>query len=95
MTIENIGHTFTLAGINVQLKRESYNAIYPYPHRVVRIIAHPTVAGQRTNLYRSYRDTLGDDWVTDMTQSDNLIDALELAGLDDDNIEEIIVNRSF
>lgn len=92
--IDNIGHVFNLDGIDVQIKRESYLAIYPYRRQVTRFIAQPTKRAQNTRAYRDVRRTLGDDWITDLTNSDNLIGALMSAGLDDDTIYGHIVSQA-
>lgn len=76
-----IGHPFTDAdGIDKQLVLEVRDATYPYTHRVREISAEPTEQGRRTAAYREQRSRLGDDWLSDFTASERLLEVLQLAG---------------
>ena len=78
-----IGHPFRdNEGIKVQLTQDVYAATYPYPHYVVKFSLEPTAAGKRSAQYRYWRDKLGDDWSTDLTDNpEALVEALQRSGL--------------
>ena len=64
------GALVTVDGLRCKLRVESYEAIYPYRHRVLNVRAVPTRAAKRSEVYRSVRADLGDDWSTDVLESD-------------------------
>ncbi len=64
------GKLVTIDGLRCKLRVRSYEAIYPYKRRVIDVSAEPTVAAKRSEAYRTVRAKLGDDWSTDVLQSD-------------------------
>jgi len=59
VTIDTYAHT---------LKVSVYEAIYPYPHMVCRVMAEPL--DKQSAWYRGLKQQLGDDWSTDVLGSD-------------------------
>jgi hypothetical protein len=64
------GRKVTLDGIKRVIRVRSYRARYPYERIVVNVDAVPTKAAMRSEAYRAVRRDLGDDWFTDILQSD-------------------------
>jgi hypothetical protein len=64
------GRLVTVEGLRCKLRVSTYDAIYPYVHKVLDVSAVPTVAAKRTVAYRTVRAELRDDWSTDVLQSD-------------------------
>jgi len=64
------GKRATLDGIEGIFQHEVREARYPYPHTVERLNHLPTARGKRTDAYRETKRRLGDDWSTDLTDSD-------------------------
>lgn len=68
------GRHCTLDGISGVLRHETISARYPYAH-VDHTLSHTADAkGKRSPKYIELRDKLRDDWSTDLTNSDRLID---------------------
>lgn len=57
------GRTYTLDGIHGTIKVERFNGMTTISHR-------PSKKGQNTEAYRETRRKLGDDWSTDLSQSE-------------------------
>ena len=62
------GKVVTLDGIKHVLRVESYRAIYPYVRDVLKVWATPV--NRRSRYYQDVRARLGDDWSTDVLESD-------------------------
>ncbi len=62
------GRVVLIDGINHKIRVNRYNAIYPYPRIVTTVDAEP--CNRNTKYYRDIRRQLGDDWSTDILQSD-------------------------
>lgn len=60
---------WVIDGVESEIFVEQYNAIYPYHHTVTRIVAEPTEYGKTSKSYKDMRNQLGDDWITDLTNS--------------------------
>lgn len=73
------GRIVKLDGINHRIRVSRYNAIYPYPRIVTTVSAEP--CDRRTRYYRDIRAELGDDWSTDILESDVSIQSEVLAQL--------------
>lgn len=56
-------------GIAENICVEAWRAKYPYEHITVKVIGEPTHEGRQTEAYRELRSKLGDDWVSDITDS--------------------------
>jgi hypothetical protein len=48
---------------------EQYRAIYPYAHVVTKIIAEPLKSDMYSDAYLKVKHSLGDDWVSDITDT--------------------------
>jgi hypothetical protein len=79
------GRTIILNGIERVVRFSAYEAIYPYRHTVRNLHAEPTAKGKRTEAYQSEKHILGDDWFTDLAESDPtvLADVAARLGLTD------------
>jgi hypothetical protein len=64
------GRTVTHDGIEGVLRYSKRNAIYPYAHTIHQLIHEPTEAAKETSAYQYIRRQLGDDWDTDLTDSE-------------------------
>lgn len=70
------GKEYTLHGVHGTFKHNAYNAIYPYAHVAETLIHEASAKGKRSATYQTRRDELGDDFVTDLTDSiDTLCEA--------------------
>ena len=63
------GKRYTLDGVAGVLRHDQRTARYPYVHTVQRLLHVASAAGKRSEQYRTERTTLGDDYVTDLTDS--------------------------
>jgi hypothetical protein len=79
LLIRNHGTVILLDGIKHTLSVSTYWAIYPYAHEV--ITAHAEPKDKRSEYYRRTREELGDDWSTDLLDSDVTVLADVLAQL--------------
>lgn len=78
------GRHCTLDGISGVLRHETISARYPYAH-VDHALSHRADAkGMRSPKYIELRSQLRDDWSTDLTNSDRLIDIAMRLGVDVD-----------
>ena len=75
------GAIVVVGGLRCRLRVESYEAIYPYVHTVFKVSAVPTGSARRTATYQRTRAELGDDWDTDVLESDYSVEAEILAQL--------------
>lgn len=75
------GRLVTIDGLRCKLRVDSYEAIYPYRHRVLKVTAEPTKAAKRTEAYLRVRRELRDDWHTDVLESDIEVQSAILAQL--------------
>jgi len=66
--LEADGRVVTLDGIKHRLRVEQYEAIYPYKRTVTKVWATPV--NRTSRYYRDIRAALGDDWSTDILESD-------------------------
>ena len=66
------GKTLVIGGISGTIKYTEYTAIYPYERLVQRINHQPDAKGKATAAYKELRAMLGDDWDTDLTDSERL-----------------------
>lgn len=74
------GRVVKLDGINHVLRCNRYKAIYPYERIVTTVHAEPQ--NRTTRYYRDIRRELGDDWSTDILQSDVTIQCEVMAQLE-------------
>ena len=63
------------------LKHEIHSQRYPYPATYHKLIHYPSKTGQKTEAYRQLRRQLGDDWITDLTYSEDLGSLAERLGV--------------
>lgn len=76
------GRHYTLDGISGVIKHETISARYPYAH-VDHTLSHRADAkGMRSPKYIELRRKLHDDWSTDLTNSDRLVDIAKRLGVD-------------
>jgi hypothetical protein len=68
--LEHHGKTVKLNGHVHFLKVDTYEAIYPYAHTVLRVHAVPV--STKTRYYKAIREQLGDDWSTDVLASEEV-----------------------
>lgn len=64
------GRIVKIDGMNCKIRVRIVNAVYPYPHESITVEAEPTAAAKRSKKYRSIKERLGDDWLTDILESD-------------------------
>lgn len=69
--LEHDGKTVTIDGIKHVLRVNCYEVIYPYRHQVISVYAE--VKNKNTKYYRDLRREYGDDWSTDVLESDELL----------------------
>jgi hypothetical protein len=68
------GRRYVMDGIAGVIRFKSYKAIYPYD-RVVHSVWHEAAGeGKDSPRYQETKRELGDDWVTDLTDSDRLFE---------------------
>jgi len=66
--LEHNGKTVKIDNINHILRVDHYKAIYPYPHWVITV--HAEVKDKSTKYYQDQKRELGDNWSTDVLESD-------------------------
>lgn len=66
--LEHDGKKVKIDGINHILRVSTHMAIYPYRHEVISVQAE--VADKSTKYYRELKARYGDDWSTDVLDSD-------------------------
>ena len=66
------GKKSTVDGLTGVFKYETWDAIYPYAHTVHKMSFVPDAKAKRTEEYRFMRETLGDDFIIDMTNSETI-----------------------
>ncbi len=87
-------------GIPVTIEVERRPYVTPgYPGRSTgivetKIILHPTAAGKRTEAYREKRREYGDDWMSDVTDSETFWTTVVPRFVDDSGIRARIMNPS-
>lgn len=62
------GKEVVVDGLRCRLRCEVFRQRYPYPDEVISVHAVPL--STRSKLYRAIRHQLGDDWSTDVLDSD-------------------------
>ena len=75
------GQTYNLDGISGTLRYTESVAKYPYKHTVQRLDHVPDSTGKRTAAYQERKRQLGDDWISDLTQSDRLVEIATALGI--------------
>jgi hypothetical protein len=86
-----LGAPFMLDGVEVILSREQWYGSASQ-RWYVNFIAQPTATGKRSDAYHEIRARLGDDWITDLTNSERLIDCLRLAGFNEREISDLLTD---
>lgn len=66
--MEHDGKTVRIDGHSYRLKVSTYEATYPYRHTAISVMAEPK--DKDSEMYRRTRKDLGDDWSTDVLESD-------------------------
>jgi len=84
------GKAHTLNGVHGIIRYSSYTASYPYPHSVQSITHNASAKGKRSKAYKDIKRALGDDYTTDLTQSENLCDIAGAMGITNEEIDRII-----
>ena len=82
-----IGEPFVLDGVEVQLSLQTWRNRSEF-------IAEPTRVGKESVAYLEMRQRLGDDWLSDLTWSENLVAYMFEAGLVDDEISAVLAEAS-
>lgn len=68
------GKRYRLDGVEGRFKVTAHYISYPY-ERVEYSLEHlPSPKGKRSRAYRAMRSELGDDWVTDLSWSEDMRD---------------------
>jgi len=62
------GKVVTLEGVRCRIHVDTYTARYPYVQEVISVSARPL--SKISTRYREIRRQLGDDWATDVLDSD-------------------------
>lgn len=62
------GRTVTVNGLKCRLRCDVYTQRYPYSDQVISVHAVPV--NRQSKAYRETRAALGDDWSTDVLDSD-------------------------
>lgn len=68
------GRTYTLDGIHGTIKVSRFNGRTSIYH-------HPSARGMKTEAYRETKHKLGDDWSTDLSQSERFGDIAHDLGI--------------
>jgi hypothetical protein len=68
------GRNYTLDGIHGTIRVDSWNGCVSIHH-------HPSKKGQGTEAYREMKRKLGDDWSTDLTNSERFGDVAHDLGI--------------
>lgn len=71
--LEQDGKKVKLDGFAHVIKVTVINASYPYPHEAIDVSAEPI--NKNSKYYRDIRHKLGDDWSTDVLDSDPEVEA--------------------
>ncbi len=80
------GKTYTHNGISGKITYSERQARYPYPHIVQKIEHEANAAGKRSIEYQEAKRILGDDWVSDITNSESLINIALACGMTEEMI---------
>jgi hypothetical protein len=67
--LEHDGKHVVVDGIAYTIKATSYMAVYPYAEERVSVYAAPV--SKQSKYYRDIKRYLGDDWSTDVLDSEN------------------------
>lgn len=62
------GKEVTIDGYKYILRVSVYNAVYPYEHKAISVYADPK--NKDCKYYQDVKRELGDDWSTDVLDSD-------------------------
>lgn len=62
------GRHYTRNGISGHFKHDISYGIFPYPHSRERLLFYPDALGRQTDEYQETKKSLGDDWVSDLTE---------------------------
>ena len=76
--------TYTLDGVHGKFKISSNRAIYPYPHVSFSLYHEPSAKGKRSKAYKDEKRMLGDDWSTDLSDSERATDIALKLGIEND-----------
>lgn len=64
------GRKVKVDGIECEIKVDIYTRKYPTEALMISVYAEPTARAKRTEQYKEARRKLGDDWATDVLDSD-------------------------
>lgn len=71
--LEHNGKVVKINGILHILRVDHYEATYPYRHWTITV--HAEVKDKSTKYYRDRKQEMGDDWSTDVLESDVTLQA--------------------
>lgn len=80
------GKPYTHNGISGRILYVEYPAFYPYRHTAQSIVHEADEAGKQTEAYQETKRTLGDDWDSDLTDSESLVDIAVACGMTEEMI---------
>jgi hypothetical protein len=66
--LQHAGKTVVIGGLKHRIEVNTYRAIYPYEHTVISVHAVPV--SKHSKHYKEVKQQLGDDWSTDILESD-------------------------
>jgi hypothetical protein len=72
------GHACTVDGVHGRIRVSAHGSAYAHRHRVEHVTS---ARGKRSPEYVAMRARLRDDYVTDITYSDRLIEIMTAAGI--------------
>lgn len=64
------GKAVKIDGLNCKIRVSSYWGKYPCKRLIINVDAVPTPEAMKTEFYRNRRAELGDDWFTDILNSE-------------------------
>lgn len=80
------GKTYTLNGVSGKITYTERQAIYPYPRTVQKIEHEADTVGKQSIEYREAKRMLGDDWLSDITDSECLVNIALNCGMTEEMI---------
>lgn len=66
--LEHNGKVVTLSGLKYKINVSTFQAIYPYEHTAINVCLEPV--SKASKHYKEVKQQLGDDWSTDLLDSD-------------------------
>ena len=84
------GKSYTHNGISGRILYAEYQAIFPYRTTVQHIVHEADEAGQQTIEYQEAKRLLGDEWDTELTDSDELVNIALACGITTDEMLAIM-----